>query len=253
MERLRYVARADGTPQRILVSETADALLDVVDEPAGLVTACRQMVQRQPTSGPLVWLAAHLLSADEPAAVVWDLVAGFDDDPTDRELAHALADGARLVVLGWPEVVTAALGRRGDVTVTSLEGPVVAGRLPLIEPEPLEAPLSGASVALAGADIVVCEALAAGPEAMLTAAGTGPVVAAAAHAGVDVWAVVPHGRALPAPLWRGMVRRLPPASVYAEHEVVDASLVTAAVSPVGRSSLADAIHAGACPPAPELQ
>ncbi len=41
MERLRYVARADGVSQSTLVTEAADALVAVVDDHAGLVTACR--------------------------------------------------------------------------------------------------------------------------------------------------------------------------------------------------------------------
>ena len=253
MERLRYVARADGTPQRILVSETADALLDVVDDHAGLVTACRQMVQRQPTSGALVWLAAHLLASDEPTGIVWDLVADFDRDPTERELAHAFDDGARVVTIGWPETITPAFGRRGDVSVTVLEGPVVARRLPQLDVDPVEAPLSGTAAALVDADVVVCEALAAGPDAFLAPAGTVPVLAAAERSGVAVWVVVPFGRALPEPLWRGLVRRLPESSVFADQEVVDGSLVSAAVGPSGRSSLAETIDAGGCPPAPELQ
>ncbi|MGI9604447.1 MAG: hypothetical protein ACR2QE_21380 [Acidimicrobiales bacterium] len=253
MERLRHVARAAGTPQRILVAETADALLDVVDDHAGLVTACRQMVQRQPTSAPLVWLAANLLSVDEPYEVVWDLVAEMDGDPTDRELAHALEPGMRVLTLGWPEMVTPGLARRGDLTVSVLDGPVLARRIPDFDTGPIEAPLSGAAAALARTDVVLSEAWAAGPESFLAPAGTTGVLAAAAHLGIDVWLVVPRGRALPTGLWNGLRRRLGAPSVEDDHEVVGADLVSAVVSPIGSTPLTEAIAAGGCPPAPELQ
>ena len=253
MERLRHVARAAGAPQRALVSETADALLDVVDDHGGLVTACRQMVHRQPTSAALVWLAANLLAVDEPHEVVWDLVRDIDHDPTGREVAHVLAPRARVVTLGWGEVVTEALARRGDVELCVLDGPVLASRIPDFEIEPTEAPLAGAATALTHADVVVCEALAAGPSAVLVPAGALGLFTAARYANVPVWAVVPRGRALPEPLWKGLVRRLPTPSVHDDHEVVDGALVDRAISPVGVSSLVDAVHAGCCPSAPELQ
>ena len=51
IERLRYVARASGAPQGVLVQETATALASFGSDPQGLVTACRRIVWRQPTSG----------------------------------------------------------------------------------------------------------------------------------------------------------------------------------------------------------
>ena len=66
IERLRYVARASGADQAVLVRETAGALAAFADDPAGLVTACRRIVSRHPGSGPLWWLCSRVLTATEP-------------------------------------------------------------------------------------------------------------------------------------------------------------------------------------------
>ncbi len=58
IERLRYVARASGGDQRMLVRETAGALRGLGFDPAGLVVACRRIVERHPNSGPMWWLCA---------------------------------------------------------------------------------------------------------------------------------------------------------------------------------------------------
>ena len=54
IERLRYVARASGADQAMLVRETAGALAAFADDPAGLVTACRRIVVPPPGVGPAV-------------------------------------------------------------------------------------------------------------------------------------------------------------------------------------------------------
>ena len=53
IERLRYVARAAGEGSTLLACEAAGALAAFASDPAGLVTACRRLVDRQPTAGPI--------------------------------------------------------------------------------------------------------------------------------------------------------------------------------------------------------
>ena len=48
--------------------ETAGALSSLGFDPAGLVTACRRIVDRHVTSGPLWWLCARVLTAGDPLA-----------------------------------------------------------------------------------------------------------------------------------------------------------------------------------------
>ena len=90
IERLRYIARSSGADQRVLVAETASALRNLGPDPAGLVVSCRRIVERHPTSGPLWWLCAHLLTSPEPMRTARELAAALDNDPTPDLLADAL-------------------------------------------------------------------------------------------------------------------------------------------------------------------
>ena len=62
MERLRYVARSGGVDPAMIVAETVDALAACARRPSELVPLCRNLVERNPTCGPLWWLCAHLLA-----------------------------------------------------------------------------------------------------------------------------------------------------------------------------------------------
>src|SRR5437868_11198244 len=114
IERLRYVARASGVSQRVIVQETASALASFGSDPQGLVTACRRIVSRQPTSGPLLWFAARVLTAGDPANEIWVAAGELQADATAAELSHALPADAAVTVLGWPDEIAEALPRRGD-------------------------------------------------------------------------------------------------------------------------------------------
>src|SRR5207245_7500995 len=117
IERLRIVARAAGEGPALVAQEAAAALVAFGDDPAGLVTACRRLVDRQPTSGPIWWLAARVLSSTDPTQEAWRAVEWLQDDRTAEQLAAALPDGAVVTAVGLGEQVGDALGRRGDVEV----------------------------------------------------------------------------------------------------------------------------------------
>src|SRR3954464_1921386 len=103
IERLRYVARSSGGDQRMLVRETAGALRGLGLDPSGLVVACRRIVERHPTSGPLWWLSARMLTRAEPMAAARAAVAEMELDDTVDELTAAIPDGATVVTIGWPD------------------------------------------------------------------------------------------------------------------------------------------------------
>ena len=65
MERLRHVARSGGVDPAIVVAETVEALTGLGPAPSELVPLCRNLVERNPTCGPLWWLCAHLLAKPE--------------------------------------------------------------------------------------------------------------------------------------------------------------------------------------------
>ena len=80
IERLRYVARASGADQTLLVRETAQALAAFRNDPAGLVAACRRIVDRHPTSAPLWWLCARVLTSPDGQREAWDAVDEIEGD-----------------------------------------------------------------------------------------------------------------------------------------------------------------------------
>jgi hypothetical protein len=259
IERLRFVARASGAPQRLLVDETAAALRAFRHDPQGLVTACRRVVSRQPTSGVLLWFAARVLTAPDAMDELVAAAEAVDDDPTAVELGHALPEDATACILGWPDQVTDALVRRGDVSVLVVdvggEATGLVSRLVRADVDAEEVPLRGLGSAVAAADLVLLEAAAIGPDAFLAVSGSRAAAATARHAGVPVWVVAGVGRILPARMWDGFAARAVPAAREpweAEDEVVALDLVDRIVGPWGLRTVDDALARCDCPVAPEL-
>src|SRR5439155_19698019 len=100
IERLRMVARAAGEGPALLAQEAAGALAAFAGDPAGLVTACRRLVDRQPTSGPIWWLSARVLASDDPTGEAWRAAEEPSDDDTPSVLAAHLPDHAPVSVIG---------------------------------------------------------------------------------------------------------------------------------------------------------
>jgi hypothetical protein len=258
---LRYVARSSGAPMAVLVRETAGALGGLGFDPAGLVTACRRVLDRHPTAGPLWWLAARVLtSVGDPDEEGWRCAEELEDDPTVDELIHALPADATVCVLGWPELAGEALGRRGDADVLAVdsldEGVGLVRRLRYDGVDALDVPVTGLGAAVASADLLLLEASAAGPDAIVAIAGSRAAAAVARHAGVPVWAVIGLGRRLPAPLFNALRDRLA-AEQRGEpwegpDEVVPADLIDRVAGPVGPIEPAIALANADCPVAAEL-
>jgi hypothetical protein len=258
MERLRYVARAGGAGVSGLVEAAARALVGLGDDHAGLVTGCRQMVDRHPEVGPLWWLASRMLCADRPRDEAWAVVEALEADSTPRELAAALPEDAVTVVLGWPELTAVALHRRGDLRVRAVdslgEGGALAAALDSAGLDAVEVPESGTGAAVADADLVVIEALAMGPNALIAVAGSRAAAAVAHQQGLPVWAVAGAGRLLPGRLWQALLGRVDGRGDpwEREEEVLPLSLVDVVVGPWGALPPADAVRRTDCPIAPEL-
>jgi hypothetical protein len=258
IERLRYVARASGVSQRVIVQETAAALASFGDDPQGLVTACRRIVSRQPTSGPLLWFAARVLTAGDAAHEIWEAAGVMQADTTAAELGHTLPADAIVTVLGWPDVIGEALPRRGDVRVlvvdAASEGSGFVSRLVRADVEAVDVALAGLGAAVTGSDLVLLESTAIGPDEFLAVAGSRAAAAVARHAGIPVWLVGGAGRLLPARMWEGLIGRVHLAVEpwEAPDEVVPLDLVDRVVGPAGPEPVADALRRTDCPVAPEL-
>ena len=169
------------------------ALASLGMDPAGMVTACRRIVDRHVTSGPLWWLCARVLLANDAVTEAWRCADEIGADTTGDELAHALPDDATVCVLGWPELAGDALVRRGDcyglVVDTLGEGSGLVRRLRRADAVAEEVPPSGLGAAAAASDLVLIEASAIGPDGCLAVAGSRAAAAVARHAGVPVWLV----------------------------------------------------------------
>jgi translation initiation factor 2B subunit (eIF-2B alpha/beta/delta family) len=257
IERLRFVARATGYPQRMIVDEAASALISFTSDPQGLVTACRRLVSRQPSSAPLVWLCARALATGDPRAEILQVRADMDRDSTAVELSHAIPEDATVLVVGWPEVVSEALPRRGDLEVLVVdvfdEGSGLVRRLLQSDMDAVEVPLAGIGAAAAAADVVLLEAGAVSPTEFLAVSGSRAAAAVAHHAGVPVWLVAGVGRLLPQRMWVPLRDRVSLDETWdADEEVVPLDLVDRIVGPDGPRDVVDALRRTDCPVVPEL-
>jgi hypothetical protein len=259
IERLRYVARASGADQSLLVRETAQALVAFHDDPAGLVAASRRIVDRHPTSGPLWWLCARVLTAPDPHREAWAAVDDILGDTTPTELGYAIAPEVTACVIGWPELVGEALPRRGDVEVLAVdslgEGSGLVRRLMHAGIDAVDVPTSGLGAAVASSDVLLLEAVAAGPTGFVAVSGSLAAATVARHAEVPVWVAVGVGRWLPARMWDALTDRQATRGADPwdlDEEVVPFSLVDSVCSPAGLEAPDEARRRTDCPVAPEL-
>jgi hypothetical protein len=224
IERLRAVARAQGVDQRLLAGEAAVVLGTLADDPLGLVTSCRRLLDRQPGAGALWWACARLLDAADARAEARAIRHDLDDDALLHTLALDLPERASVVVIpdpvGGSALVDGLASRRDDLVPVEAADPAIdvaavieagAGLGDLTGGAPgelVDVDVSrGSGVPGTGPTLVVVEAGAAGPSGFLTVAGAAEGVAAARSAGVPVWAVVGVGVRLPGPLFGAAARR----------------------------------------------
>ncbi|MDO8390625.1 MAG: hypothetical protein Q7V57_09070 [Actinomycetota bacterium] len=258
MERLRHLARADGVDPLALVRETASALRGLGDDPAGLVVACRRIVERHPTSGPLWWLCSHVVTAAEPYKVARRLADDLANDPTAEALSSLLAANARVCTLGWPDIAGDTIIRRGDVAAlvvdTTDDADAFVRRLGRAGVTAELVAASALTAAVLVADVVVIEALAASGEEFFAPLGSRAAASLAYCSGVPVVAVVGRGRRLPARTYESMIDRITDVEApwHAMAEIVPVGLCSHVAGPLGLQHSADSHFAAECPMAPEL-
>jgi hypothetical protein len=260
IEHLRYVARATGADPVVVAREAADALADMARvQPAGLVPACRRLIDRHVAAGPVWWLSARMLRSEDPAQAAREAARELEADPTPGHLAGLVPDEATVVVVGWPDLVAQGLRTRGDVEVLVVdwagEGQQFARRLRDRGARAVVVPESGTGAAAAVADVVLVEALAAGPPGLIAPPGSMAAAAVAAHQAVPVWGVVGVGRVLPGPLWDALVARLDGCGDEPWDrpvQVVPSTMISHVIGPAGVQRTDEALHGATCPAAPEL-
>jgi hypothetical protein len=117
IERLRYVARGGWGDPAMLAAEAAWALADLLEhEPPAAVPACRRLLERHPSSGPMWWVAARVLSARDPVFEAECCGDELHDDLSSELLEEALPPEGRVVRHGGVGEVAAA-----DVVVVEVD------------------------------------------------------------------------------------------------------------------------------------
>lgn len=258
IERLRWVARAEGAGPSLLTREAAGALATFGDDLPALLTGCRRLIDRHPAVAPLWWLAARALAAEDPSCECWLVASELGADPTSALLAADLPDEAVVTVLGWPEQAGDAIRRRGGVEVLVVDtgdaGSPFTRRLVAEGIDAIEVPEAGLAAAVRRSSLVLLEASAMGPSGCVCAAGSLAAAAVARSFGIDVLAVAGVGRVLPGRLWEALTDRLldgrDPWDL--DSEVVPLDLVPAVAGPSGIADASDAVKRGDCPVVPEL-
>src|SRR5262245_27040952 len=251
MERLRYVARSGGVDPATIVAETVEAIAHLRPGPSELVPLCRNLVERNPTCGPLWWLCAHLLAEPGDLELAWRLADRIENDPTPTRLAERLTDDAAVMTVGSPPIAAQALRRAGNVTVLAVvsgddgRGLVRAMDRAGIDVEPIapEAMLGG----LRSADLLLVEADACSTDSVIASVGSGLAAIAASALDVPVWLVAGTGRRLPIPYVDPIVRcRREDAEGFA------AGFVSHVVTPAGVMPASRDALAAECPAIHEL-
>jgi hypothetical protein len=258
IERLRYVARASGYDDRSMVTETAAALRGLGLDAAGMVAACRRIVERHPTCGPLWWLCARVLASPDPYLAARQAVTEIDNDATPEQLIDAVPADARVATIGWPDLAGEAIARRGDLSVLAIQaGQRTTGfvrHLRRVDVDVEEVPADGLGSAVSSSDLVLLEAAAVGPTGALMVAGSLAAASVAYCAEVPVWAVVGVGKRLPAALWTAMLAQWGEVDEpwQLDHELVPLTLISHLAGPAGITERPTDCGVAECPVAYEL-
>ena len=257
IEHLRYVARARGADASSLVREAATALASLRADNANLVIACRRIVERHPEAGPLWWMCARLLTADDPTTLAWEIADQIDDDPAARTIAAAFDDGATILTIGWPAVAGEAIMRRGNVDVLCADsGHAASGFMQRLERYAVECePVPSEALARAAhhADLVMIEAAAASTQRVIAPVGSHVVAAVARSVDTPVWLVTGTGTRLPVEYVDAIAEHAIDATAWnGDLDDVPLELVTHVASGDGLTDdITNALRA-TCPFAPEL-
>ncbi len=122
-EQLRMLARWSGDDPESLAVATADTLVSFAHDAAGLLVACRRLVAHHPDVAPLWWLAARILSTNDPARETVACAHELQADPTPRHLFDALPSPANAAI---PRVGRAEPLPRNVAEVVACDGTRVA-------------------------------------------------------------------------------------------------------------------------------
>jgi len=198
-----------------------------------------------------------MITGPEPVAEAKGAVDSIENDRTPKELAAAIPESARVLVVGSPDLISRAVVSRPDVEVLVVdaagEGFSLLRSLDTGDHRCIDVPDWGVASAVANCDLVLAEADAAGIDGAVARSGSRAAAAVANSAGIDVWLVAGIGRFMPQAMWGPMMSHpmeREPWLLDTEHMPLDG--IDAVCTKSGLVSVAEAIAATDCPVAPEL-
>jgi hypothetical protein len=208
IERLRHVARAGDVDPTLLAQEAAEALGYLGYEAHPLVQACRRLIEAHPSCGPLWWVAARVIVADDPFEASYAAIEALSDDPTSEELAATFPSEAS-VVIPAKAGLAAAIRLRPDLSVTVVGTPYrlnevlrrLGGVSDVVGVDQRDFEAEGDSSLPEGPHIVVLEALAAGPSGYLLDQDQAALLDQASLRDATCWVATGVGRILPEQLF----------------------------------------------------
>jgi len=240
-ERLRSLARWGDSDEELLV-EIAGCLAEFDDDPAGLVVACRRLLDHHRDWGALWWLCSRVLASPQPAAAATEALSLVAADATPSRLARALpfpADGP-IAVLGWPLIGPHLVAERVDLTVISvLTDPFAESDLP-----PVDEVDAGGLAELAPTHLLVEPPATSDVRVTLPTGGRAAIDRCPAV--TRLWLVTPVGTVLPERLVAAL------AAAASLSESVAPSIFDRVVSGRGLSSPETLVERLDAPVAPEL-
>jgi hypothetical protein len=209
---LRYVARAGESDPVMIAIEAAEALAGLGRAAQALVPSCRRLLEAHPTCAPLWWVSARMIVADDPRHAAYASISALEDDQTVEELAASFPAGASVVIPASRDLAD-AVDLRPDLSVAVVGSPYrlnrVFGRMTglrdVIGIDQQDLQLG--SDDLPSADLVVLDALAAGPTGILVDMAQGELLRVA-PLGMPCWVRVGVGRLLPQALFDEVTRRV---------------------------------------------
>lgn len=251
------MARAGDVPADVLVREAAGALAGFAAEPTELLTACKQLVRRRPTCGPLVWLAARMITGPDPVSEARGAIDSMENDRTSTELAASIPESARVLVVGSPDSISRAVASRPDVEVMVVdaagEGFSLLRSLDSRHHWCTDVPDWGVAAATAECDLVLLEADSAGADGAIARSGSRAASAVAGSVGIGVWLVAGVGRFVPLSMWSLMTGAPTERDPWMlDTEWTPLAGIESVCTKSGLVSVTDAIAATDCPVAPEL-
>lgn len=264
IERLRWIARAQGESASTIASEAAWTLGELgMTEPAAVLTASRRLVERHPECGPLWWACAQLIAAEDPYEAAGKVSQALVGDAAAVSLARALrreVASSDVVVACVPsDLLRSACNQRrlGGIRLVASYGELRSEIRSFTQgaDDVTGYEIEDGEEAFGGASVLCVEPLLASSRGLVVQTGVADVIRMAIDQKVPVWALLAAGRVLPPSIARAAVdlAEAAPPSYGLDLEVVEPAAFAVAVDEEGDSPEVDgALGRVTCPTTPEL-